>query len=262
MSSLRDRFFEHGSLDDCPIYDLHGHMGPFFGAHLPWCDPDAAINAMDRANVRMLVFCHHAAIFSPDIGNSANIEAVRMHPNRLRAYCGINPNYPDIIEKDVQSYDDYPDVYVGFKFHKDFHGISITDSRNTPAWELADSRGLPVLLHTWQESEQVREAAEKYPNAKILMGHSIHDNWDAAIELANNFPNVHYELCAVPDERGVLEKFVENSGSEKIFFGTDFPWFDFHYYIGAILGADISDDDRRNIFYRNARRLLGLAEAD
>ena len=263
MSTLKDMFFEHGKLDDCPVYDMHGHMGPFYGSHLPWGDPNRAVEAMDRANVRMLVFCHHAALFSPEIGNAANVEAVRSHPDRFRAYLGINPNYPDIVERDLATFDDYADVYVGFKLLADYHQVAITDPRSAKAWQIANERGLLVLLHTgfgstYNGQDLVRTVAERYPNAKILMGHSIHSGWDAAVKLANDFPNVYFELCAVPDERGIVEKFVAESGSEKILYGTDFPWFDFHYYIGAILGADITDADRRNIFYRNAMRLLGL----
>ena len=264
MRSLKDEFVERGKVADCPVYDCHGHMGPFFGAHLPEADPDSAVRMMDRAGVKMLIFCHHAALFAPDVGNRANIETVHRHPDRLRAYCGVNPNYPDAVAKDIATFDDHPDVYVGFKFLASYHLIHLTDDRNRPAWEFANERGLPVLCHTWGGSQwdgpqQVRECAERYPNAKILMGHSCHDAWDAAVELANSFPNVHYELCAVLDNRGMLEKFVESSGSEKIFFGTDYPWFDYHYYIGAVLGAQITDDDRRNIFYRNAERVFGFA---
>ena len=51
------------------------------------------------------------------------------------------------------------------------------------------------------------------------------------------------------------------AGSEKIIFGTDTPWFNHHNYIGALLGAEMSDDDRRNILYRNAQRLLGEVPA-
>ena len=58
------------------------------------------------------------------------------------------------------------------------------------------------------------------------------------------------------DDRGVLERFVGELGSERILFGTDLPWFSTFYYIGAILDADITDDDRRNIFYRNGKKLL------
>ncbi len=45
-------------------------------------------------------------------------------------------------------------------------------------------------------------------------------------------------------------------GSTRIVFGADAPWFNHHYYIGSLLGADITDEDRRNICYRNAERLL------
>ena len=261
--NLRKQFFDHGKVTDCPVYDCHGHMGPFFGAYLPEADPDSAVRMMDRAGVKMLIFCHHAALFAPDIGNRANIEAVRRHTDRLRAYCGINPNYPDAIARDIATFDDYPDVYVGFKLLASYHQIPISDDSYRPAWEFANERGLPVLSHTWGGSafdgpQQVRICAERYPNAKILMGHSCHDAWDAAVDLVNSFPNVYYELCAVLDNRGMLEKFVEASGSDRILFGTDYPWFDFHYYIGAVLGADITDDDRRNIFYRNAERVFSI----
>ncbi len=260
---LRNAFLESGKAPDCPVYDCHGHVGPFFGAHLPEADPDSAVRMMDRAGVRMLIFCHHAALFAPDVGNGANIEAVRKHPDRLRAYLGVNPNYPEHLDKDLASFDDYSDVYVGLKFLASYHKIPLTDDRCRPAWEFVNERSLPVLCHTWGGSpfdgpQHIRECAERYTNAKILMGHSCHDDWDAAVDLANTYPNVYYELTAVLDNRGMLEKFVEASGSERMLFGTDHPWFDFHYYIGAVLGADVTDEDRRNIFYRNAEKVFPI----
>jgi predicted TIM-barrel fold metal-dependent hydrolase len=167
-----------------------------------------------------------------------------------------------VANREVETFDDYGDVYVGFKFLADYHGRKLTDDGYRSALELADARGLSVLLHTWGGSgfnghEEVRAVAGKYPGAKLIMGHSLHGDWDRAIAIARQFPNTYLELTAVLDEQGALEKFVDNLGSERILFGTDFPWFDFHYYIGAILGAQITDEDRRNIFYRNAQELLG-----
>jgi len=74
--------------------------------------------------------------------------------------------------------------------------------------------------------------------------------------MAKDYPQLYLDLCAVMDDRGVLELFVERAGSEKVLFGTDLPWFDPHYYIGAILSADISDEERRDIFYRNGAKIL------
>ncbi|MBU4200410.1 MAG: amidohydrolase family protein [Verrucomicrobia bacterium] len=259
---LRTAFFSRRRVPDCPVYDLHGHMGPVYGLHINRESAAQADAVLKRNGVRLLVFCHHAALLCPDIGNAANIVAVRAFPERLRAYCGINPNYPDQIEKDLTSFDRYPDVYVGFKFHASFHAIPITDARYEPAWALADERGLPILLHTWGNDPQcgytvIRQVAERYHRAPILLGHSCHGAWDEAIRLVKDFPNVYLELCAVMDERGILERFVEELGSTRIVFGTDYPWFSHHYYIGAVLGSGIGDEDCRNIFYRNAKRILG-----
>jgi predicted TIM-barrel fold metal-dependent hydrolase len=260
--SLKDAFFKHGQVADCPVYDMHAHMGSFYGSHLPNCEPADMVRTMRRAGVRLVVFAHHHALFSPELGNVAAIDAVRKFPNHFRAYCGVNPNYPDTIERELRTFDRFKDVYVGFKMLSDYHGIPITDARCKPVWEFANRRQLLVLLHTWAGSvndgpEPIRQIAKKYPRVKLILGHSCHGAWDKAIMLARDFPNVYLELCAVLDDRGILEQFVEELGSRQILFGTDFPWFNHHYCIGAVLGADIGDEDRRNILYRNAQRLLG-----
>ncbi len=261
VAPLRERYFRDGRLADCPVHDLHGHMGPLQGARLPRCTAEAMVAAMDRAGVVLTVFCHHDALFSPDVGNAASIAAVHRFPQRLRAYCGINPNYPALAQREVAGFDAHWDAYVGFKFLADYHRVPITDSRYAAAWEKADADGLLVLLHTWGGSaydgpDHVAACAARYPRARILMGHSCHGAWQRAAELARDCPNVYAELTAVLDDRGAVEVLLAGAGSQKIVFGTDTPWFSHHYYIGALLGAPMTDEDRRNILYRNARRLL------
>lgn len=244
-----------------PVYDLHGHWGAFYGAHLACGDEKMAIAHLERANVEKLVFCHHQSLHSPDIGNASNIRAVRSNPERLLAYCGINPNHPAIIEEDLESFDKYRDVYVGFKMLSDYHLHPLSGQNYKPVWEMADSKRLLVLVHTWGGSkfdgyEELCKVASSYPNARILAGHSLHGDWDNAIRLAKDFPNVYLELTAVLDERGILERFVGELGSDKVIFGTDFPWFSLFYYLGAVMEADISEADRRNILRDNGKALV------
>ncbi|MFL7808207.1 MAG: amidohydrolase family protein, partial [Anaerolineae bacterium] len=104
------------------------------------------------------------------------------------------------------------------------------------------------------------------PRVKLLLGHSCHGEWDQAVALAHDFPNIYLELTALFDDRGVLEKFVDEAGSDRMLFGTDLPWFDPHQAVGALLSAHITDEDRHNICHRNAEHLLApfvaeLAEA-
>lgn len=260
--SLWEGFQANRIVADCPIYDMHGHWGSTPGIALPAARFDTAKSLLLQSGIARLIICHHHSLFSPDAGNATNVAAVRGLPEVLRAYMGINPNYPEIITRDLAEFDQYPDVYVGFKMLADYHRISIADSPYRPVWEMANDRRLPVLLHTWGSSpydgyEPVKRVLQRYPNARVLLGHSIFGEWDRAAQLAASFANCYVELTAASLVRGALERMIEGVGSEKIVFGTDFPWFNEPYCIGTILGADITDEDRRNIFYRNARRILG-----
>jgi len=260
-SALAREFWEQGKSTTCPIFDMHGHMGTWAAIYFPRGEVEQMLGTMDECGVKMLLFSHHHALMSPDFGNGPSIEAVRRFPERLRAYCVINPNYPDQAAEDVETFDQYQDVYVGFKFLSDYHQVAISDNRYRPALEFADRRKLLVLMHTWGESPfdgaaQVRILAERYTNATFLLGHSCHGDWDAAVALAQEFPNIFLELTAIFDDRGVLEKFAAEVGSDRMLFGTDLPWFDPHQAVGALFSAHLTDDDIHNICHRNAEKLL------
>ncbi|NLE46452.1 MAG: amidohydrolase family protein [Chloroflexi bacterium] len=260
-SPLAHEFWENGRSEVCPIYDMHGHMGIWHSIYFPRADDDAMIRTMDECGVKMLVFSHHHSLFAPDLGNAPAVAAVHRHPDRLRAYCSVNPHYPEQAELDIATFEAHRDVYVGFKFLPDYHCIPLSDARYRPAWQYADEQELLVLTHTWSGSEfdgpgVVREMVERYPRIKLLLGHSFHDDWDAAVEMALDFPNVYLELTALFDDRGAIEKFVEEVGSDRMLFGTDLPWFDPHQAIGVLLSARITDADRHNICHRNAEKLL------
>ena len=260
-SELAREFWERGKSESCPIYDMHGHMGAHGAIYMPRPDADDMVRTMDECGVRMLVFAHHASLFCPELSNRPSIEAVRRHPDRLRAYCAVNPNYPEQLGADLETFDELADVYVGFKFLPDYHGIALTDPRYAPAWEVADRRELLILTHTWGGSpldgpEVLRVVAERYPRVKLLLGHSCHGDWDSAVALARDFPNIYLEMTALFDDRGVVEKLVNEAGSDRMLFGTDLPWFDPHQAVGVLCNAEITDDDRHNICHRNAEKLL------
>jgi len=262
-SAIAAEYWEKGKCDTCPVYDMHAHMGEWRSIYFPHGETEQMVESMDRAGVKMLCFAHHAALFAPDIGNKAAVEAVKKFPDRLRAYMSVNPHYPDTVKKDIASFDGLKDVYAGMKILADYHQVKLSDDRYRAALEFANERVLPVLIHTWGGSEydgaeQVRIVAGKYPKAKFLMGHSLHNHWAEAAGIAMEFANVYLELTAVIGKRGVVELMAEKAGTKKMLYGTDLPWFDERNYIGAILSADITDEDRHNIFHRNAEKLLGI----
>ncbi len=264
-TALGAQFWQTGKAADCPVIDAHAHMGVWRSIFFPHASPEQRARSMDRAGVRTVVLSHHAGLSSPDVMNRASVEAARAHRDRFRAYCVFHPAYPEAAAAELAAYDSCADVYVGLKLHGDMHGVPYSDPRYAPAWEFADRRELPVLVHSWAGSPQngtpvMRTVAERYPRVKLILGHSLHNSWSDAIAMARDFPRVYLDLCAVLDERtGVLERFVGEAGSERVLFGTDIPWFDFHYYIAGVVAADIPEPAMRNILSLNARKLFGLS---
>ena len=262
-SELAAEFWETGRSDQCPVYDMHGHMGEWYGIYFPRCEPADMVRSMDGAGVRLLCFAHHAPLFAPELGNRPAVEAVRAFPDRLRAYLAVNPHYPDIVERELAEFDQMRDVYAGLKFLPDYHGVKLSDRRFEPALKFADERGLIVLTHTWSGSqndgpEQVRIIAGKYPNVRLLLGHSFAYDWDGAVSVAREHPNTYLELTGILGLRGVVDLFCEKVGSDRVLFGTDLPWFDEQHGVGSLLSSSITEDDIHNICHRNAEKLLGL----
>ena len=260
-SVLTRYFWQEGRSDQCPVIDIHCHMGNWPGIWLPSSTAEKMLQTMDQIGIRLICFSHHEALTCPEIANRTAIKTALSHSDRFRFYLSINPHYQEHYLHDLNDYDSYGNLCVGLKLHPSWHETPLNHLNYQKAWQFADERRLLVLSHTWSDSkydgpDMVRQVAEKYVNTKFILGHSLHGSWDEAIKIAREFPHVYLDLTAVLDDRGIVESFIAAGLSQKILFGTDLPWFNPYHGIGALLSADISDDDRHNILHRNAEKLL------
>ncbi len=259
-NSLAKAFWENAT-PPCPVYDMHGHMGEHNAIYFNCCRPDDMAAYLRRCGISKLIFSHHDAL-SGYIRNREIYEICKEYPDVFRMYVSINPNFQDNIKEDLKEFDRWSPYAVGLKCLADYHGVSMSDDRYRYALDFAEERGLPVLCHTWGGSPNnggrpMTILAERYQHLKLLLGHSIFGEFDLSANLAKEHENVFLELTAIPGERDIIEQLVAHAGSEKIFFGTDMPWFDEFQAIGGVLSAKITEDDMRNILYRNAQKLLG-----
>ena len=258
-SRIAAEFWETGKLP-CYIRDFHAHMDEHAQIYFPFSSAEDMVADMDRNNVRSLFFCGHFALDDPLYGESYNVDAVRKFPDRLRAYHIIHSRCLNPV-KEIDEVDKNPDIYVGFKLLGDYNNFPVDSAIHDPYYDYLSQTGKLLLLHTWGGSgydgyEQVYNIAKRFPALRIICGHSFLGTHKEGIERTRQFPNVYYELTAVPIIRGVLEEIVSLAGSERILFGTDLPWFSTMHGVGMILGADITDDDRLNIFHRNGDKLI------
>jgi predicted TIM-barrel fold metal-dependent hydrolase len=283
-SPIAQEYLEKGHSATCPIIDMHGHLGPFYGCYLPSSPLERMRHRLKRSGVRRIVCSHHSALACDALrGNTLMKEVVGEHPDEFLAYWVINPNEPDAVTRDLRGYERLTG-FVGFKFWPDYHLVPVTSPKYAPALEYADAHALLVLVHTFVESPfdapgLLAEVGERYPRARFLMGHSGYGEWERSVAIARDLPNVYLDLTSVfqaldfsqmpggslmprapalsPHVNGLIEYMVENAGAHKVVFGSDLPWYSQHYHAGAVLFAHISDEARHDILHRNAERLLG-----
>ena len=259
-SKIAQQFWETGKLP-CPILDFHAHMHEHPSIYFPAPDTDGMMRSMDNFNIRWLMFFSHLTMYNPDCGEQFQIDAVRKYPNRLRAYHAIHSRHPNP-EKHIREMEENPDVYVGCKILGDYNRYPIDDPVNFPYYEYLNATKKLLLLHTWGGStnngaQNVANIAKRFPDITIICGHSFYGLIEDSVQLTKEYPNIYYELTAIPITRGYLEDLVTAvGGSERILFGTDLPWFSTMHGAGMVLSADISDEDRLNIFYRNGDKIL------
>lgn len=262
-NTLAGKFWSNTVVEDCPIYDMHGHMGSLNTIYFKRNSASEMVAHMRRAGVKRLVFSHHHALFDANFRNAEVHKICLGYPEELRMYVAVNPHYPSHIKEDLRLFDSWRPYAVGLKILADYHRVKVSDRKYEYALSFANERRLPVLFHTWGGSsqsgyEELRKVAERYPDLIIFAGHSIYGDWDNAVKLVKESPGkVYLELTAIPGVNGVIEQLVENAGSESLLLGSDLPWFDEFQVIGGVLSSKISDEDKRNIFYRNVEKLFG-----
>jgi predicted TIM-barrel fold metal-dependent hydrolase len=282
-SPIAREYLEQGFSATCPIIDMHGHVGGFYGCYLPSSPIERMRHRLQRCGVRRIVCSHHSALACDvERGNAQMQQIVDEYPAEFLAYWVINPHYPRIVDDDLRLFGRRRG-FVGLKLWPDYHLVPVNSPKYAKALAFADANELLVLVHTFGESPfdapaLLAEVAARYQGATFLMGHSGYGEWERSVAIARDLPNVYLDLTSVvqaldfsqmpggslmpsvpslsPHVNGLIEYMVETAGSGKVVFGSDLPWYSQHYHAGAVLFARISDDARHDILHRNAERLL------
>ena len=247
------------------IIDVHGHLGYWHNFYNPERTAADMVHAMDRVGIRCIIAGAHAGIATDyRMGNTQMLRAMLDFPGRILGYCCINPNYPeDEIRGELERC--FEAGMVGIKFHPAVHGYPIDGDRYHPAWDYAETHGLTVLTHTEAGGStcsvaQVGRCAERYPNAKVLFGHSGfgYAGARACIEVGPKAPNTFFDITSSVADLGLVEMLVDGIGADRVLFATDLPFIDCRMQIGRMAFSKLNDDQLRLVLAGNARRLFRI----
>ncbi len=129
----------------------------------------------------------------------------------------------------------------------------------SPVLDAAEEYGMLISLHT-NQLDQMEKAAKAHKGLKFVFAHpGEKDTLLKHIEIMKSLSNVYLDLSGTGVFRyGMLRRLVDEVGADRILFGSDFPICNPFCYVASVLGEELNDEERAQIFSGNARRLLGL----
>lgn len=252
------------------IVDVHAHL--WLGPSLEQNEREI-LRAMDRYEIaRVCVSTLEGERLRPDSDlirrcNDAT-ERFLKQDKRLRGYCYVNPGNPDVLEELKRGYDT-PGM-CGVKLWVSHY---CSDPAVFPVVEFCVERGWPVLIHSFYKAVgqlpnettgvHVAQLARRYPQAKLIMAHLGANCYDG-IKAVRDCTNVMVDISGTICRRDDVDYTVECIGADRVLFGTDMPSpGNFLANVGRVLEADLTEEQREKIFWKNAVSLWGEGlEAD
>ncbi|MHB1346836.1 MAG: amidohydrolase family protein [Candidatus Humimicrobiaceae bacterium] len=260
-------------MDGLKIIDAHAHAGKYAGSFINTDYEKNLFDVYKKLKIVRGIFTHNSFFFDLEKGLANTLKLIKDYPETAFGYLVYNPHHIDkslaIINENYGR-----NNIVGIKMHPEDHQCYITDGRYRPLWDIAESRGIPVLSHTWNPNvaSKVQKYADavlfekisaEHPKLKIILGHAGAKDYYyfEVIRMLKrcSSSNIYIDTAGDIHYRGMLEHFVTDIGSSQILFGSDAPWIDPSLSISYVMNSAISKDDKENIFFKNAIRLFNLS---
>lgn len=239
-------------MPDRPIYDCHvniwddRHVLPRYhqqmarvrsGAIQEKADADTLAAAMARVE--------KAIIFTLRYGDSAGIDgddettaaAVARYPGKFVGFAAVDPRRPDYMDLLRHAVEELG--LRGVKFGPIYNGVALSDPRMEPVYDYCVRHDLPLTMHmgtTFARNApvdlgraiHVEPVAMRHPDLKMILAHMGHPWFEDCIAVVRKQPNVYAEVSALfyrPWQYyNILIACQEYKITDKIFFGTDFPF--------------------------------------
>ena len=236
------------------------------------------IEAMDKDGVDIAVVLNYGwktQLLCAEV-NDYIIESVHRYPDRLVGCCSVQPESMDNAVYEIQRCAEAGIKGVG-EIRPDAQLFDFTHPESMkPLVKVLQDNDLILLTHASEPVGHIYPGKGKatpellynfikaYPDVKVVCAH-----WGGGLpffvlmpEVREALNNVYFDTAASPflyDTR-IYSQVVQLVGADKILFGSDYPLIPQRRYLKEIDSIGLSQEHKENILYRNAARLLGLAD--
>ena len=199
----------------------------------------------------------------------------------IETFGGMHPDFPDF-RAEIRRLKEHG--IRGVKLHSAFQGTMIQDLRNKRIISALCEEGMITIIHAgWDVSfldcnyvpvEGILEVMEEVRPDRLVLAHMGNwQEWDKVETYLAGSPawfDTAYSLGPVARKPGQEhqmpyqqnldpDRFVRlarKHGTDRILFGTDFPWANQEEYLGFLNSCGLTRQERENILGANAQKLL------
>ncbi len=251
-------------------FDAHNHVFGF--GHRPnsnWAEVEDLIEAADALGIQRL-FCSRpvtGGIMADNEvvreSNNAVLAAMKRYPERISGYCFVQPGNGAAALDEIDRCLDAG--MIGVKLYNQF---KYTDPLVFPVAEKCIQRRIPFLGHSAFLTDPKTLAAQpktshaldfcalsqRYPELLLILGHvNGGGDWEWAIKGLRECRNVFLDTSGSVLNDQTIERCVRELGHERVLFATDATM---EGCVGKVLSADLTSEQREDIFWRNFQRIL------
>jgi predicted TIM-barrel fold metal-dependent hydrolase len=248
------------------IWDLHCHLNGFAGR-----TPDERmanlIRFADRMEIeRVCVFMGVPFLYEPTPAelreqNDQVLQALSHWRHRAFGFVYLSPQH---LEFSLQEFDrcvkNGPMV-----------GIKLWVAKRAAARELdpiiqaAAAMNAVIYQHTWHkttgnlpgESEpmDLADLAARHPKTPMILGHTGGE-WETGLRAVRHLPHISVDIAGSDPTAGFVETAVREVGAARVIYGSDAGGRSFGSQLGKVMGAAISEADRRAILGENLKGMM------
>jgi len=250
--------------------DAHNHVfGLGARPNSDWAEVERLIAAADKLGIARL-YCYRpvtagllANLELVRESNNAVLAAMKRYPDRIGGYCFVQPGNGaaalDEIDRCVDA------GMIGVKLYNQF---KYSDPVVFPIAEKCIARRVLFLGHSAYLTDPRALAAQpktshaldfgalsrRYPELMLILGHiNGGGDWEWTIRALRDFPHVYLDTSGSVLEDDTIGRCVRELGQQRVIFATDATM---EGGVGKVLSADLTSEQREDIFWRNYQRLL------
>lgn len=207
-------------------------------------------------------------------GNDIVLKAMKEFPNRILGQCYINPIFRKEALDEIDRCIDNGMVMLG----ELYDAVKINDPLYYPIVERCIKHKIPMMLHgvttlgNWRPGylptnppnssvpEDFVDIARRYPEAMIICGHiGGGGNWEYLCRVLKDAPTIYLDTSGSVSDEGMIDMAVKYLGVDRLLFATDI---NYETGVGKIMWANLSESERKKIFFDNFNNLLRKAGND